>query len=234
MVERHKNISFAGGALVFPGGRIDAGDSDPRWIDCAHGLNEAPDDQYAPRVAAIREAFEETGVLLARRQGERTLIDDDHARSLGQWRKPVEKDDAEFLRLIMREGLELACDALHLFARWSPPRNADHRRYDTWFFAAKAPVQEAREDGEEATEIVWFSPQEALAANARGERKLIFPTLRNIELLGVSDSADAAIDFAGRRKIERIQARRVKREDGVYVTIPAGMGYPVTEQRLDD
>jgi 8-oxo-dGTP pyrophosphatase MutT (NUDIX family) len=234
MVERHENIRFAGGALVFPGGRIDGGDQDPDWIDYCDGYKAAPVDERTPLIAAIREAFEETGILLARHKAGGDFIDDNVARALTPWRKHVEDDGRKFLELVRQENLTLACDALCLFARWIAPKNARHHRFDTWFFAAKTPPgQQAREDGNEATEAIWLAPGDALKARESGERKMIFPTTRNVELLNVSDSVETVIAFAAERKIERVQPEIIARNGQHYVSIPKDLGYPVTEEALE-
>ncbi len=234
MVERHANINFAGGALVFPGGRIDKGDADPRWREHCLGFDDIPEDQVAPKMAAIREAFEETGILLARKKGDDAFVDDDFTQSVDAWRGAVEADDAKFLELIRQEDLILAGDALCLFARWSPPAAATHKRFDTWFFAARTPKgQRAREDGNEATEAVWLAPKAALDARDRQERKMIFPTVRNVELLNVSNSADEVFAFASTRTIDPVQPVVIERDGQHFVTIPEGLGYPVTEENLE-
>ncbi|WP_428409232.1 NUDIX hydrolase [Hyphococcus sp.] len=231
MVARHANIAFAGGAMVFPGGRIDAGDHAPGWKDHCNGAEGVPEDQLAPRIAAIREAFEETGLLLARRGGRMIGAE---AAALGSWRKRVEDNDALFLEMIKGEGLRLALDELHFFARWRPGSEVPHRRYDTWFFAARAPeAQIAEEDGGEATEVVWAPPSALLADRDAGRRKMIFPTSRNVELLNVSPSASEVFDFAARRRIDLIEPRIIERNGNMFLTIPDDMGYPVTEEILE-
>lgn len=230
MIERHAAIGFAGGALVFPGGRVDPGDRDPAWTDHATGLVDA----IAPaQIAAAREAFEEVGILLARRRGEVALIDGAHAAALSPLRKQVEKDDARFLAMIREEKLALACDTLRLFAHWVAPPGL-HKRFDTLFFAAACPLEQAPlEDGDEATEALWIAPAAALAARDADTRKIIFPTACNLELLGVSDSIDSAFSFAARRPIRPVQPDVVTRDGVSYLTIPGDLGYPVTEERLD-
>ncbi|MHA7873534.1 MAG: NUDIX hydrolase, partial [Hyphococcus sp.] len=224
----------AGGALVFPGGRVDGGDADPAWREYCDGLDHAPDAEAAPRVAAIREAFEETGILLARRHGDSAFVEDAFVQSVDHWRKAVEADDRKFLELVKQENLRLAVDSLNLFARWSPPAAATHRRYDTWFFAAAAPPgQQAREDGDEATEALWITPAAALKAREANERKMIFPTVRNVELLNVSETADEVLAFARKRTIELVQPSVIERGGRRFVTIPDGLGYPVTEEPLE-
>jgi 8-oxo-dGTP pyrophosphatase MutT (NUDIX family) len=231
MVERHADIAFAGGAMVFPGGRMEKSDQDPAWAALCDGYCEAPEDERAPRIAAIREAFEETGILLARRDGE--MLGKDGVQFEGL-RKTVEVQDEEFFKLIKREGLTLALDQLRLFARWRPPKEATHKRFDTWFFAAKAPDrQSARADGGEATDIVWTTPAGVIADKEAGRRKMIFPTARNVELLGVSRCASEALAYAETRQIRPIMPAREERDGVQYVTIPKDLGYPVTEELLE-
>ena len=233
MIERHADISFAGGALVFPGGKVDAGDADDRWADHCDGLASAPPEERAPRIAAIREAFEETGVLLAR-DADGAMASDDAVAALDHWRGAVEAESARFLDMIAGAGLRLTCDALRLFARWQPPEGVTPRRYHTWFFAAAAPAdQQAREDGNEATEALWTTPQAALDARASGARKMIFPTLRNMELLNRSVSAQGVFDYAAERVITPVEPAVVKRDGKVFLSIPDGLGYPVTEEPLE-
>ena len=230
MIERHENISFAGGALVFPGGRVDAADKSPEWRAISEGLSEIP-EFAASQVAAIREAFEETGVLLARRSSERDFIDGDAAAAFSDRRKPVEDNAALFLDLIRDNELVLACDALFLFAHWCPPVGVHKKRFDTHFFAAPAPPsQRVLEDGNEATEAIWLEPSEAVNFRTNKERKVIFPTAMNLELLNLSDNVADARDFARQRKIERIQPE-IRDVDGApHLCVPDGFSYPRTRE----
>lgn len=233
MIERHADTPFAGGAIVFPGGRIEASDADPAWRDLCDGADDVPVEEFGPRVAAVREAFEESGILYARRGG--AFLSNQDTAVFDAQRKAVEDDDRLFLDLIKSNDLRLALDALHLFARWEPPHRGHEkmRRYHTWFFAAKTPEgQEAREDGNEATEAFWASPGEILASCDAGKRKAIFPTRRNIELLNVSNGAEAVFEFAANRTIDVVQPALVKRAGEMFVTIPEGIGYPVTEENV--
>ncbi len=234
MIERHADIGFAGGALVFPGGRMETSDGAQEWAGLCDGYDQTPPEERAPRVAAIREAFEEAGILYARKAGEAALISGAYAEELGVHRAAIENDDTLFRKLIEGEGLRLACDALYLFARWMPPaRVVHHRRYDTWFFAAKAaPGQRALEDGNEATEAIWLTPQAALAARDEGTRKMIFPTSRNVELLTVRETVDETLQFAARRKIEKIEPTIVEEDGEAYLAIPDDQGYPITRERI--
>lgn len=232
MVERNQAVGFAGGALVFPGGRIAPGDSHQAWFRHARGL--APEaDIAAAQVAAIRETFEEAGVLLARHKGHDDFISGEEAESFQDWRLKVEADDALFLELIKMANLELAPDALCFFARWIAPKGI-HKRFDTWFFAARTPTsQQVREDGSEATEAVWINPTKALQCRDDKTRKIIFPTACNLQLLAQRDSVEATFSFAKSRKIEPITPIIVQKGRQAFLQIPDDLGYPVTEENLE-
>jgi len=230
MVKRHADIAFAGGAMVFPGGRIEESDRDARWGRYCAGYEDIDMDQRGPRVAAIREAFEETGVLLAMKDNA-PLPD---VSAFASDRKVVEDNDAAFYELVRDNELVLTLDALHLYARWRPPAGVAHRRYDTWFFAATSPVtQEASPDGGEATEVVWAAPADVLMERDAGRRRMIFPTSRNLELLAKSDSAGAVFAYAAERPIRPVEPRIVARDGAHFLTIPNDLGYPVTEEALE-
>lgn len=229
MIERHEKSAFAGGALVFPGGRVDPGDRDERWCDLADGLDAAT---AAAQVAAIREAFEEAGVLLAREEDGRPICAE-RVRSMSDWRSRIEKNDLLFLQLMRDERLRLACDELILFAHWIAPPGL-HRRFDTLFFAARFPDgQNVLEDGNEATEALWIAPDEALAMRAAGARKIIFPTACNLGLLGRSNSVDEAIAFAQKRRIRPVTPVPIRRNGEIILQIPDDLDYPVVEEPLE-
>jgi 8-oxo-dGTP pyrophosphatase MutT (NUDIX family) len=231
MIARAERASFAGGALVFPGGRVDPGDGDPQWAEHATGLS-ADEGLARAQVAAIREAFEEAGVLLARGPSG-ALLTADEVKALSPWRANVERDDALFLTLVRRHGLMLAADQLTLFAHWIAPPGL-HRRFDTLFFAAPFPEgQEVLEDGDEATEAIWISPQAAIGLRASGARKIIFPTARNLELIGVSTSTAEVIDFARRRPIRPVVPDTITRDGAMFLKLPDDLGYPVTEEAFE-
>lgn len=232
MVTRHEAIGFAGGAAVFPGGRIDPADSDPAWLDLADGLDGLDPLERSARVACVREAFEEAGMLVARGAGG-TTVSPEVCTALSPVRAAVEADAAAFLALARGEGLRLACDTLVRFARWIPPEGL-HKRFDTWFFAtATPPGQVPLEDGHEATALGWVRPQDALDDLAAGRRKIIFPTARNLELLGLSPTVAAALTDARARPQDIVQPQIVQRDTGAYLTIPSHLGYPVTEERVE-
>jgi len=231
MICRHESSSFAGGALVFPGGRVDKGDYDLAWVNLADGLSSEP-RMAASQIAAIREAFEETGVLIAR-DAAGAMIAGARAIALSDRRAGVQRDDAAFLDLMRREELRLACDQLLLFSHWIAPPGL-HKRFDTLFFAARFPKgQSVLEDGDEATEALWISPTAALSARASGARKIIFPTARNLDLLAASSSTEQAFAFAKSRPIRAVMPEIATRDGKAFLTIPDGLGYPVTEEPIE-
>jgi 8-oxo-dGTP pyrophosphatase MutT (NUDIX family) len=225
MVERHADIGFAGGALVWPGGRIDPADSDAGWLEAATGLAAYDEDERAARVGAIREAYEECGLLLATRDNVPVGA---HAASLTDMRQRVDKDATLFQPLVRGHGLTLCTHDLHPFARWIPPP-AMHKRFDTRFYLAAMPEgQVPVQDGTEAVDIIWIRPSEALAQLAAGTRKIIFPTARNLELLALSNSVAQAFSDLAARPQGIVQPVI---EDGV-LRIRTDLGYPVTEEAL--
>lgn len=227
MVERHANIGFAGGALVWPGGKIDPADFDADWCDVADGLDTIPDDaERAARIGAMREAYEECGILFAKRDD---IPLGNAASDLTGQRQGVDKDATLFKPLLKQHRLRLCPLDLMPFARWIPPP-ALHKRFDTRFYLAALPEgQTPIQDGTEAVDIIWIRPRDALAQLAAGQRKIIFPTARNLELLALSDCvSDAFTDLAARP--QGIVQPVIK--DGA-LHIRDDLGYPVTVERLD-
>lgn len=226
MVERHANIGFAGGALVWPGGRIDTADHDAGWLDIATGLTDLDGEERAARIGAVREAFEETGLLLALSEG---VPVGTMAQTLTKHRQDVDRDGTLFQPLMREHGLTLNTDALMPFARWIPPP-ALHKRFDTRFYLARLPEgQKPVQDGTEAVDIIWIKPQDALDQLAAGKRKIIFPTARNLELLALSPNVAAAFADCAKRPTGIV----IPVIEGGYLRIRDDLGYPVTFEKLD-
>ncbi|MBU6406439.1 MAG: NUDIX hydrolase [Alphaproteobacteria bacterium] len=238
MVERAYQIDFAAGALVFPGGKIAREDADPAWAEALladHGLSPL---ELALRVAAIREAFEESGLLLARNRGAGiggALASPCRLPPLIAVRDQVAAGDISFLGLMQEGGFELAIDALAPFAHWITPKGMP-KRFDTHFFIAKTPAdQDAAHDGHEAVDAVWLEPAAALAAAREGRRKIIFPTRLNLELLAQSESAEAALAAARARRLVTVEPTIAPDAGGVmWLRIPADAGYGEVAARLDE
>lgn len=226
MVVRHHEIDFASGAAVFPGGKISASDRDPRVAARCSAPPDLDDQQRALRVAAVRETFEESGLILARRNG--TLLDGAQRAALHQrWGKRVAAGGEAFIEMVRDEALELALETLLPFAHWVTPEIAP-KRFDTHFFIAAAPPgQVAQHDGSEAVDSFWVRPADALDDCEQGRRTIIFPTLANLALLAQSPDVAGAMVAARARPVTRIQPTLGKRADGKTVPVlPVDCGYP--------
>lgn len=220
MVERARAMAFAGGALVFPGGRIDPGDH-----ALAATLAGAPDDA-AGRIAAIRETIEEAGLPL----GLDPLPDAERVATLRHGLHA----GAPFAPLLADNGLALDLAALTPFARWRPAH--EHARvFDTLFYVARLPdgAPEPTVDATENVRLFWASAEAVLAEAASGRARLIFPTRRNLERLARFDSFAAAVADAARYPIRTITPWVEARPDGRYVCIDADLGYPVVAEQFD-
>ena len=215
MVERAETMAFAGGALVFPGGRIDDGD---RAL--------AADEESAARVAAIRETLEETAIPVGLTPVPRADTAIEIQRAL--------LADVPFPELLERNGLELDLEALTLFARWVPRFHAT-RRFDTLFFVASAPGpdREPNLSGGECSGAFWITASQALEREAAGDARLIFPTRRNLERLALHDSFEAIRADAQAHAVEPISPWVEEEAGESFITIPEGIGYPVTREKLD-
>lgn len=230
MVVRHQQIDFASGALVFPGGKLAAGDTDPRVRTRCEAADGLSDEQLALRVGAIREAFEECGVLLARSRGETALLAPERLATLGpRYRQGLDRGEIGIADMLEAEDLVLACDQLLPFAHWITPSFMP-KRFDTYFYLAPAPAEQvALHDGREMVDSVWIRPADALADAAAGTRTLVPATLLNVEKLGRSTDLAAALARARSERIVTVEPQLVERADGAWLQIPAEAGYSVTE-----
>jgi 8-oxo-dGTP pyrophosphatase MutT (NUDIX family) len=229
MITRHAETAFAGGALVFPGGRLDAEDAAPemqRHCRAVPGIDHA---QMALRVCAIRETFEEARLLLARPRGRDVLLTGEELAAV-EARLTVKLGRApDFTELIVDGELELATDLLVLFAHWITPKIRP-RRYDTLFFLAPAPAQqEAAHDGREAVASVWVPPAQAAADGAAKRVKMIFATRFNLLKLARSKDCDAAFAAARADKIVTVCPEHRETAQGKIWCIPIEAGYGVAE-----
>jgi 8-oxo-dGTP pyrophosphatase MutT (NUDIX family) len=238
MVRRAYEIDFAGGALVFPGGRTHAADHDAAWDRLADQRADWDLGERARRIAAVREAFEESGLLLARtataRGFDAPLADADAVAGLSEARAKIAADARLFAPSLEAAGLVLALDALTPFAHWITPQGMP-KRFDTSFYLARAPETQASAfgDGREAVEAVWVAPAVALEGWANGELRILFPTRLNLEKLAESGSAEEAIAAAASRTIVTVEPRIVKEGDALVLAIPAEAGYSVTREPLE-
>jgi 8-oxo-dGTP pyrophosphatase MutT (NUDIX family) len=226
MVVRHHQIDFASGAIVFPGGSLDDSDRDPRVRAVADGASGLDDETLAVRVAALRESFEECGVLYARDPATGRIIDGGRAKFLGEkYREPLETNEIGVADMAEAEGLRLALDEMTPFAHWITP---DHmrKRFSTHFFVARAPDDHALlHDGSEAVDSVWIKPADALSQAEAGKLTMIFATRLNLARVGQSATVADAIAKAATDKIVTVQPTVRKSDAGRILTIPVEAGY---------
>ena len=221
IVERAAAMAFAGGALVFPGGRVDAED---RTL----ALRDLPgDDHGAARIAAIREMIEEAGIAVG-------LAPVPDPVQLAAIRAGLHHGGA-FGGLIDAHGLRLDPDALTPFARWCP-RHANMRIFDTMFFVAQVPpgAPDPVVDATENTRVFWATAQSVLDDADAGSATIIYPTRRNLERLAQFAGFDEAITDAVRHGTPMITPWIEDRDGMAQLCIPEGAGYPVTAEPLRD
>jgi 8-oxo-dGTP pyrophosphatase MutT (NUDIX family) len=204
MLRRALGASFAGGVYVFPGGRVDAGDHASKLEATCDDLDDPTASArlgldhggLAYWVAAIRECFEEAGVLLARpADGDAAIRFDDPAteRRFEAARRAVHSGDRSLVDVCAAEGLMLLTGLVQYVSHWITPIG-EPKRFDTRFFLARAPAaQEPLHDDAETIASLWVTPRDALARAAAGELQLFPPTIRNLEFLDRHASAAAAL-----------------------------------------
>lgn len=217
MVERTARMAFAGGAMVFPGGRIDQEDR-----QLAAGFWQA---DAAFRVAGIRETLEESGIPVG--------LDPAIGPAVAARLQAELHAGAPFAGLLAREAIALRLDALTPFARWKPAFH-QARIFDTIFFIAEAPAGDwqPRPQAGECEAVEWLAAQEVLDRVARGEASAIFPTVRNLERLARFDSIAAARADAAAHPVETITPWIADHDGEPHLFIPEGLGYPVTREPL--
>jgi 8-oxo-dGTP pyrophosphatase MutT (NUDIX family) len=236
MLKRNLDSDFVGGAFVFPGGAVDDVD---RHADLEAVCGGRSDDQASAMldidrgglaywVAAIRECFEESGVLLAYdRDGEViSFKDPEVAERFVEHRKAVDSGERRLLDVCEAEGLRLAVDQIHYFAHWITPEGPP-RRYDTRFFVCAAPPEQVPlHDDRETVANRWIGPAEALDAHQRGEFEIIFPTIKNLEAITRFDSsADLLAAAAAIEQVPTVIPRIVADGHGYRILLPGDPGY---------
>jgi 8-oxo-dGTP pyrophosphatase MutT (NUDIX family) len=227
MMVRHYQIEFASGALVFPGGSVDAGDREiGTQSELYSGGRGLDPDMLAFRIAAIRETFEESRILLARPRGSNDLIAATKASAIAdRHRDALNEGKVKFADIVAENDLELALDLLVPYAHWITPEGMK-KRFDTWFFLAEAPPEQVgMHDGKESTDSIWLSPREALDGGASGRFTLPFPTTRNLIKLGKQPSVAEALDDANRSTIVSVTPIVTKDGDKRQLRIPLEAGY---------
>ena len=234
MVERQRSARFVGGAHVFPGGRVDP--EDALAADLCIGLDDAAASRrlnverggLAHYVAAIRECFEEAGVLLAYDADGRPIGADGGraGAELEEARRALNAREVGFLELARAQGWRLALDRMHYWAHWITPEDSPIR-FDTRFFLATVGAdQSAAHDEGELAGSEWVRPLIALRKAELGEWTIIFPTLKNLTtLLGFATVAEAEQAGARRGDIAALEPRVLRRPEGIQVVLPGDEGW---------
>ena len=231
MLCRHHRSGFMSGAHVFPGGKVDDADATSSWIgridrsgdELSAALGES--DATAALgllVAAVRETFEESGVLLASAAADADIAGA-RARLL---------DGAPFAALAAELDLKIEATKLTPYARWITPK-MESRRFDTRFYVAVVPEgQTASHDGTETTSAAWMRPTDAIEEMHAGRIKLAPPTVRTLHWLTGFKTTDAVIDDALSRTPPLIRPRLVTGDEGWFLALPGDPKHPEDEPAL--
>lgn len=225
MLCRHQRSGFMGGAHVFPGGKVDASDRAHRWLERIDRSAEEISERLGESdvelglgllIAAVRETFEEAGVLLARAG---------RSSDLKQARRALLRGE-DFLALA--HAIEMQIDSIELtpYARWITPQ-METRRFDTRFYVAAIPEdQSASHDGNETTSAAWLRPAAALDAMQEGRIKLAPPTVRTLHWLAEFDDIRSVVASARSRKPPLVRPRIVSGEEGWFLALPGDPEHP--------
>jgi 8-oxo-dGTP pyrophosphatase MutT (NUDIX family) len=234
MLKRHGLSDVLGGAFVFPGGKLDANDAALHAGDHLDApaqllhqrLGEAGVDEATAAglyVAAIRETFEESGLLLAH-----GLSPDAAAEAAARLR-----DGVAFNAMLSALGLRLQCGALVPWSRWITPPGSLNKRFDTRFFAARAPADGvARHDGRETTETVWLRPRPALQSYWEGAMPLAPPQIMTLAHLARYDSVDQALADARSRPPALVEPHILFEGDMRVMCYPGDAEHPVAARAM--
>ncbi|MCX5391589.1 NUDIX hydrolase [Streptomyces sp. NBC_00094] len=228
MLRRRASMAFAGGAYAYPGGGVDPRDEQPvRWAGpslavwaARLGFDEGDAAQAQAVVcAAVRETYEEAGVLLAGETAE-TVVGDTTGEDWERDREALVARELSFADFLDRRGLVLRSDLLGAWARWITPE-FEQRRYDTWFFVAALPAgQRTRNASTEADRTVWIRPADAAAGYDRGELTMMPPTISTLRALEPYGTAAEALEAAGAQDMTPVLAQARLEGDELVLSWP--------------
>ncbi|HVT20584.1 MAG TPA: NUDIX hydrolase [Mycobacteriales bacterium] len=234
LLRRAASMAFAAGAFVFPGGSVDLRDEDlpdDAWVgrSPADWANDLSCDERLARAlvcAAVRETFEESGVLLAGPDGT-TVVADTSGDDWEADRLALIDRSLSLAELMQRRDLVVRADLLRAWTHWLTPE-VEPRRFDTRFFVAALPEgQRTRDVGGEADRVAWMRPNAALEGNQRGEMMLMPPTLASLRDLTEFAAVDDVLAAAAGRTVTRILPKLLFDEnDQLKFLLPHEPGYP--------
>ena len=241
LMRRHKKQNFMGGAFVYPGGALDKADCDKELTQYMDGISisqailslnepETPEEKVMGLFfAAVRETFEESGVLLADVTVNPSNPDESRALAehLNGYRDRIHDGELSLKDFAVKENFRYALDHLIPLARWITPE-VESRRFDTRFFIARIPRhQKPYHDDIEMVESLWLTPEEALAKNANREIMLMPPTLKTIEEISAFSSVDELFEAVSKEKIAPILPQAFQAEKGFGVMLPHDPEYVI-------
>ena len=242
LMRRHARQSFMGKAFVYPGGQLDDTDSDPELIDFADGmtaetakmrLNEPtlPDAKALGLFfAAIRETFEESGVLLAgSASGENIDFTDQKTRQrFAKYRTRIHRQEMTLADLARQENLVFRLNDLRPYARWLTPE-VEKKRFNTRFFlTAMPPGQNPAHDSMEMTETLWIEPGEALLKQKGGDMLLMPPTLKTLEEMACQSSVAELLSYASSAAIQTIMPQVAAEGERIIIKLPHDPEYTLS------
>jgi 8-oxo-dGTP pyrophosphatase MutT (NUDIX family) len=192
LLRRSESARFMPGKYVFPGGAVDGADADPWLLERADGLDDMREPEPRYRMAVLREALEEAGILLARRGEDRVFSAT--SPELAPWREALLRGHARLRDVVEALDVRLPVGELVYFAHWITPAYLP-LRFDTRFFLAAVPADcPAFPDPREMVDAGWFTPAAALAAFRAGRLPMVLPTLRTLEQLEPFGSVNEALE----------------------------------------
>jgi 8-oxo-dGTP pyrophosphatase MutT (NUDIX family) len=234
LLRRAASMAFAAGAFVFPGGSVDARDEElaaDSWVgpEPSFWADALTSDEPTARLlvcAAVRETFEESGVMLAGPDADSVVAD----TSGEEWeadRLALLDRSLSLAELLNRRGLVLRADLLRPWAHWITPE-VEPKRFDTRFFVAALPEgQRTRDVGGEADRVAWMRPADAIAGNERGEMMLMPPTIATLKEVGSYDSVADLLRAGDTREVERIMPKVIlDPDDKLRFLLPKDPDYP--------
>jgi 8-oxo-dGTP pyrophosphatase MutT (NUDIX family) len=234
LLRRNRSSGFVPGAYVFPGGRVDAADAEHAVLARTEGLTpahaearlELPADAEPPAIAyylaALREAFEETGILVGLDESGSFPPTAARDAEVDRIRDDVMEDRITFADALMRMSCRVDGRSVEYIAHWITPL-PEPRRYDTRFFAARVasdatPIVDPRE----MTDALWITPKAALRRHEEGALPMVFPTIKTLEQLAAYPSAEAALSELGGARVRTIMP--------TLVITPLGVGMELDEE----
>ncbi|MCB1645252.1 MAG: NUDIX hydrolase [Pseudomonadales bacterium] len=241
MMERNANILFGGGMWVFPGGRVDDADNLDEYNEVSFHLSDAEASNHMDLsaggltyyVAAVREVFEEAGILLAIDKDTHQPVDfsdPSEASRFSRLRDDINDSNKNFIDLLQEENLLLDTGAMHYIARWITPVGPP-RRYDTRFFITRIPASQTPvHDDNELVHSEWMTPASILQQVEAGAMTMMTPTLRMIKNLAMFSSAQEAIRAAA----QGLPTERARVNQAGVIIMPGEPDYDVADETIEN